>query len=356
MMKLTGVLCAVFVAVAASCAWCDLPAALVGEGVLLGGTTLGEGLELGVYGPKAPTAGEAMVVTVVIMGNQTETLCSGVVVVACEQKTSYVRGASPPAAWYIPFGQWSPDRESEWRQLLVVNPEGLWATRIVAMAHPYFRGSAGVVLDRTVLSPDWPRPAGGSVFYDRGTYSQIGVGFITDERMTRGGSMGDQEERGASVTSSRGAHGVKVSFPLILKEARTTLTFWTALRANEKVVSGTVVVRTGAQEEEGTRSQPISAAPIVEQPAEGAVVGSTVKVIGKASPGRLVVAWLEDPQRPEAKSDLVRHIADSTGRFEIVLPVPWKPTGDEALVCELHVRIEAPDYESPETVRRVRIR
>jgi hypothetical protein len=169
----------------------------------------------------------------------------------------------------------------------------------------------------------------------------------------------DTVRSGVEVASAhRGAHCVKLTFPLVFKDPKATLSFWIAFLANGKPFTQAITASVAPRADVLHSPKPIEGPPRVDTPAEGTEIGKTVKVAGTTSkPGTLLVAWLAadeplNPENPPTRS-VVRHITDDTGAFSITVPVPQ---GEAGHIYELHVRTEAPGYRSREVIRRLNYR
>lgn len=347
--------------------------ATIAEGTLLVEATLEDGLTVSVYGPGTGMLDEPTVVTVLILGNQDTTIASGVVIMAAPSTSVQLRDSPSPTGSYVPCGQWSPDRESEWRQLLIASPLGLWATRLVAMSHPFFTAGAGVVLDATIFSPTWSQPTNSAVFRRLGDYDQMGVAFLSDESVS--GAATDPQDP-ARVAQTKGAHGIKVGFPIILRDPKTSLMVWASVKVQStkapaaRVLTQTLLARVTPQSTRPALVEPSLGAPVISQPTDHAVVSESVTVIGKTSPRTIVTAWVEmssatappvtgttTTAAPTTATVPIRHMPDNTGQFELVIPLPILPASSEQVdTCKLHVLTEAPGYRSPETIRTLTIR
>jgi len=326
-------------------------------GVLLAQENLGDHVHAGIYGPATTALQDAALLTVLVLGDQTHTITSGWVLMATPENAVERGQSPPPAGWYVPFGQWSPDRESEWRQFMIVSPRSLWVLPIVPIAHASFRSSAGELLDALLLDPRHPIPKPALAFRDRDAYDQAGLCFVSDESILTTHQMIGIPQ---APRQARGAHGLKFSFPVIINDPSTTIGFWVACEINKQLLTQMLTVTLVPQEKGTNQRETASEAPTVTEPEDGAAIEETVKVIGQTSPGALAVAWLElwNPDAPETRilSTPVRHMADQNGWFEIILSVPSAARSTHTnLVCELHVRHEAPGYQSPETVHRLLI-
>ena len=325
----------------ASCSLWALPASMPMEGMLLTQLPLAEGLELGVYGPRLVHPDEPTIISVLIRGDQSAPTSFGLVLMAHQKGAAkdvgddeYLKEALLPWASYIPSGLWAPDWSVQWQQLL---------------------------LQWIISTPHWLQPGPESVFRNLRDYDQIGVAFIIDESSQDPVPIRNEPQGAREPGEALGiAHGVKVSFPLVLKDPTTTLTFWVTLSVNGKLLAHTVTVPMAPQKAASAPPVVESEAPVLDQTATQVVAGEVVEVAGRSKPGTLAVAWLElyDPAHPQARSREapVRHITDASGRFKIPLPVPSPEAGQEAaLVCELHVHTEAPGYKSPQTVSKLRL-
>ncbi|MDP6368230.1 MAG: hypothetical protein QF615_01375, partial [Planctomycetota bacterium] len=283
---------ALVLSIGTTLAWGAMPTSLPVEGTLLVEATLDKGLEAGVYGPQPVSHDEPAMISVVIFGNEATALTSGLVLMACAQNAAELEELPPPAGSYIPCGQWSSIGTSDWRPLLVVGPEGLWASRIVPMAHAYFEDDAGALLSSVIFGPKWPRPKRESAFRNLGEYDQTGVAFIVDEGFCRVESTSEIANATQPITDaqqSTGAHGIKASFPLILRDPRTTLGFWIALYANDKYLAQSLAAPMTPSTEEVDGAETVSGAPIVDAPQEGDAIGESLEVSGRTRPGALAV-------------------------------------------------------------------
>jgi hypothetical protein len=96
----------------------------------------------------------------------------------------------------------------------------------------------------------------------------------------------------------------------------------------------------------------------VTSPTPDAIIGKTVDVVGRTRPGTLAVAWLQwpgvDALTLENDSFVARRITDEQGRFSLRLPTPPLRT-PTATTIELHVRTEAPGYQSQPLIVPLRI-
>ncbi len=337
---------------AVACSVCSaLPTSLPRKGTLLATAPVKLGgepeptLEVGVYGPRPPTADEPASVSLVIAGSDAVEISHGLVLMACDQSAVSLGGVPAPAGAYVPPGQWAPNLQGEWRQFLALSAQGLWAMRISAMAHTDFEASAGPLLDAVVYQQPWVRPPPGSPFLDHGKHDSTGVAFVADDTVYAPAQIKE---------AIHGAHGVSISFPLIFKDPATTLSFWVALTVNGARLTHGFAVKMSPDEAGADGEEAASEAPVLHEPAEGTAVGKTVQISGQAKPGSLVVAWLEvhDPDKPTEQQTQApaRHIAGQFGGFSIMLPMPATDTN---LTYELHVRTEAPGYRSPTTIRRI---
>jgi len=344
------VFCALLAAAALAPAAAGLLPATSVEGALLSSASPGPELEVGVYGRAAATAGEPAMVALQVRGTNAVTISSGLVLLACRKGALSFAEAPPPAGAYIPWGQWAPDYEADWQQLLVIGAESLWATRIVPLAPLQCRADAGALLDAVVFQQAWAAPPADSSFRSPDGYDVIGVAFVADQTVQNAGDVS---------AALKGAHALKLSFQLIFKDPNTPLWFWAAFTANGKHFTQQLAAAPATRAVAPTPGKGADEAPVLEKPAEGAGISRNVAVAGKTGkPGSLVVAWLEarDPLKPETPLRLstVRRIADASGAFAMTVPLPQVASpGATTSVYELHVRTEAPGYRSPEAVRRL---
>jgi hypothetical protein len=299
--------------------------------------------------------------------------------VACPRGAVIPREFPPPAGSYIPHGQWSESVVEEpeaWKELLLVRPEGLWAMRTVPMTHLAFEGTAGSVLDAVVFRAAWAAPPPASPFRNLAEYEPRGAAFVVDETITGPGDLAALGQPAPEAPRTAGAHAVRTRFPLVFSRATASVPLWIALAGRGRNITRALEVTFTAEPTGPVRRgnggeappdvtippserpvgdiEPITEAPTIERPREDATVEGEVHVSGKARPGTLTVAWLQFT-RPDGRPGSlppVRHIADEEGRFEIVLRTPApEEVGGEGRGLELHVRTEAPGYQSPETVR-----
>lgn len=338
----------------------DLPdsLALPVEGALLARASLQEGFELGIYGPRPARTGEPAIITALLLGNQTATISSGLILMAYAEDAVSLKESPAPAGSYIPFGQWSPRRHSEWRQLLILGPQALWALRVVPLAHPYFEAGPGSLFGATLFAPDLHCPQTGSALRDHDRHDVLGIAFIVDESIAaprEAPAAPAQTPAANQGAKQRPAHGLKFSFPLVLKDPAATLEFWLAIRHNGKFISCTLPVPIAPVGDTPGQARPTTGAPILDEPKDNASIDGPLAVSGTTNPGALAVAWLEAYDRADPKNRIqgrpVRHITDALGYFQMALPPLQNiPASWPALVYELHVRTEAPGYTSPETV------
>lgn len=342
-------------------AWCAVPTALALEGKLLASAVVpgGLGVEVAVYGPSAVAPDEPAMVTLILAGTSSTTISSGLVLLTYPPDAVSPAGAPPPAeppppsGAYLPFGQWSPDFEAEWRQLLVLRPAAQGASRILAMAPLEYEGSPGELLDAVLFEQPWAEPPAGRPFRAPAEYPGLGIAFVAAEGAR---TKADIEK------ASHGAHRLKLSFPLRLKDPKATLFFWVAFTANGKHLTYGPISATLTPRPEPVTTAPPSEAPQVDEPAEGAQAGERVLVKGSTHrPGTLVVAWIEarggaeeQPQKVQSSSVVRRFSNDEEGAFSFEVPLPPLAPGQGPVTYELHVRTEAPSFQSPETVRRLR--
>ena len=375
--------------VLAGAAFAELPARLPREGTLLSSASLGQGVEVGVYGPDPVTTEEPAAISVIISGSRSITITLGVVLMAWRHGAINVSDAPSPAGSYVPFEQWSPHLGIGWRQLLSasirnfgdvsqldkrapegtvpsddadahvrdassklrvdalnLDPEELWATPVAPMAPVTFEGGTEALLEAVLSSEAWARPRSGSPFRGLDPDEGMGVVFLADDTV---------RSRAEIASAYRGAHCVKLTFPLVFKDQQATLSFWIACLANGKPCTQAITASVAPRADVRHSPKPIDEPPRVDSPAEGAEIGNTVKVTGTTSkPGTLLVAWLEadeplNSEKPPARS-VVRHITDDTGAFSVTVAVPQE---EAALIYELHVRTDAPGYQSLEVIRRL---
>ncbi len=342
-----SLLAVVLVAAAAAClvthARAELPATFA-EGKLLASTPLGKQLQVGVYGPDPVSRDEPAVLTVLLEGAQDVTVASGLVLMAAPRTAVTLDGAPTPSGAYTPFGQWSPDFEAETRQLLALNLDALWATRLIAMAPLELADGAGALVDAVVFQRTWALPPAGAPFRDP-AQALIGIAFVADDSIRRAAEIAD---------ATHGAHRVIFTLPLTFQDPAATLSFWLACVVNGKPISERLQVTLTSRATRRTAAASEAALEILE-PAEGAEVGESVVVKGKApNPGVLVVAWMDastaTDEQPPAGGTIVRHIAGDNGSFSFTMPVPRSPASGD---LTLHVRTEAPGYQSPQTLRKL---
>jgi hypothetical protein len=350
-----GVL-AVLVGLAGGAASAALKPELLGEGALLQSTTLPEGYEIGVYGPREAGTDESVSLTLMVMGNETARLSAGTVFLAAGRDEVTLSESQGPGAEYVPAGEWSPERESGWEQLLPLSPQAFWATHLAAFAPVTFGDSTGRLLDRVAFDPALPRPPGASPFRDMGAHVQVGAALLLQDALPADAAPGGQ---GAAAPPR--AYALKVRFHAVMRRPGAALSFWVCLQSwpggTPRVA--TLVVPLTSVRGERPPLVVIPDAPIVWEPAEGAKVGETLRVTGLSRPGALTVAWLEvrDAAHPEAllnePPQRYRQFADVSGNYglELAVPTPANPTGAR-LSYELHVRAEAPGFPAhPQDVK-----
>jgi hypothetical protein len=343
---------------------------LSGVGDLLTTATLPGGIEVAVYGPRPIRAAEPANLGVTLCGKQGTTISSGLVILACPTGEARLSDL-PPSASYVPHGEWSPeDPEATppmedpelWHHLLLLSPEGLWAMDYVPMAPPTVGGTAGALLESVVFAAPWARPPAELCLRAEGrdssrqqtpvTWDSTGVAFLSSEEKSP-----VARADGGEVQGGRGAHGVRVLFPVTFTRVEANATLWLALTVNGKPVTHQLAVPVAAATPIGPPPPATSQEPTLKTPAEGSVLGESLVVTGVARPGTLVVAWLEGitadtPPRHQAYPSQAR-LADQTGAFTITLAAPPRDPA-QVFSYELHVRAEAPGYKSPEAIRKLR--
>jgi hypothetical protein len=342
------ILAAALVALAAASASGALKPELLGEGVLLGSTTLPEGYAIGVYGPEEAGTDEAVSLTVLVMGNETARISAGAVFMAAGRDDVALSESQGPGAEYVPAGEWSPERESGWRQLLQVSPKSFWSTHLAAFAPVTFSDTTGHLLDHVLLDPSRPRPADASPFRDLGGYTQMGAALLLQETLPADPKPGAEPEAAPPQ-----AYAFRVRFHAVVRRPEAAFSFWVCVVSWPQGTSRVATLAAPLKPVRGERPPLVVVpdAPIVWEPAEGAAVGERLRVTGLSRPGALTVAWIEvrDPARPDRvlnePPQRYRQFADVSGNYglELTLPKPLNPTA-AALRYELHVRAEAPGF------------
>jgi len=336
----------------------QLEAARPLEGPLLAQASLADNLHVGVYGPQTVTTDEPALFSLLISGDHTTRIRSGLVFIASSKGTIHYRQSPPPAGWYIPSGQWAPDDKSEWRQFLLVQPRSRWASRVMAMAHINFRGGAGELLDAVVADPTCPGPPEGPAFRDTNAFDQVGVVFVSDEHAS---TTADLHASKQADKTDKGAHGIRVSIPLVIKDQAAALSVWIVANVNGQYLSQTLSLLLAPQTGNTQGPETGDTAPVIDTPLEGDTVTGTIRIDGRTKPGVLAVAWCEtyavDNADQRTAHPPIRRITDEYGYFSIPLPVPKVETQpDQTVLYELHVRSGAPAYKSPETIRKLTVK
>lgn len=342
--------------VACTSVWADLPSQIP-EGKLLLQEHLQDALEVGIYGPATATAGEPALLAVLVMGNEMTRISSGIVLMSAPHGGVTFRSSPLPSVHYIPCRQWSPDTVSEWKQLLIIGPEMLWAYRILPLAHIAFKGGPGELLDLILAVRDRPSPPAGSPALNAVEYDHIGTAFITDETITDATAVATRVSAGDEC---QGAHGIRAQFPVVINDPTLPMYVWLLLNANGQHITRNLSVQLPTRSQQFAESSEAIGPPELSSPSPDARVADLVEVSGQTKPGLLVAAWVEiyDPQDPELRTKLppVRHIADDFGLFNIPVSLPLADAGPgAALAYELHVRTEAPAYRSPEAIRKLNL-
>ena len=332
----------------------DLPASLP-EGPLLTRTAVDETTEAGIYGPSVSGEREPALVTVLVQGNEETVISSGIVLLAAPRADIQFLNSPPASGWAIPNGQWSPGDDSEWRQLLPVNPGARWALGALTMAHVQFQGSSGDVLDAVLSDPDSPQPDSDPALRSSQTHDRTALAFVADEDLRNRQDIHAQ----AASSGGRGAHGVRFSFPITVRNPGTSFHAWLLLRMADKVT--VTSLQAAITQEKGlfTRRSELPGPPVILQPGEGEAVGASPVVEGRIQPGLLATAWVEiyPESDPETRTVLpaVRHLSDDQGDFRIPLSLPAADRDSSTLIYELHVVAESPGFRSPPAIVRLQV-
>ncbi|NSW58600.1 MAG: hypothetical protein HPY44_21520 [Armatimonadetes bacterium] len=326
------------------------------EGPLLARAAVDQTVEVALYGPATAGTREPALLTVMAEGDGDTSIACGIVMLAAPRDKIQFLDSPPPAGWAIPNGQWSPDGQSEWRQLLPVNPGARWALGALTMAHVYFQGTAGDIFDAVLADPDSPRPEDNVALLDRATYEQTAIAFVVDEDLRNRQDLARLEP---GTAGPRGAHGVRFSFPVTIRDPRVTVHAWLLLRMADKTTTNTLTAAITQEkglfgpafEDDGTGP------PVILQPSEEEQVGPELTVEGRIQPGLLATAWVEiyAESDPELRTVLPpsRQLSDDQGNFRVPLSLPAADKGAGTLVYEIHVRAEGPAYRSPTAIRKV---
>lgn len=451
---------------AESAAQQDPWAALAPNQVLLANASLGQGIEVGLYGPPswpglvdpsmsnrqgplsgALAEGEPITLTLIILATAQQPkigILSGLVALSYPQDALRLPDTLPPTGAYIPWEEWLAGEDAvvsdtsvldqergQWRQLLALDPQALWATHMVLMAPADSGLSAGAVLDashlalgpspsETLLMPPNPGAPGTSA----PERDELFIGFVCVSP-----AYGMNEALPGSTGAQQAAQRVRLQIPLVLRSVRpdkpgsfpgehAELVFRVAVRAQiagheteqspllrrhdqgrsprmslpepwtasngpkrSGVGSGAEQRSNGAQTGleailrvflRGKASPNLTSAVEmpsntpkgvlqIDEPPEGAVVGPVVRIRGKGQPGSLIVAWIEyvtsapvgSGLEQRNRGPLVRYFSNDTGLFDLHLPLPEKASAQANTRYEIHVRSEAPGYQSPPVVRLI---
>lgn len=338
----------------------ELPSSLPDSGALLSAVSLIPGVEMGVYGPRFVSANEPALLAVLISGDLHSTIERGFIIIAAPNENVDFTQAPPPSGAYLTSAESAGDN-TQWLPLLNAATTTLWTLRVLPMAHSRSRLSAGAILDATVLSPHLSQPERGSVFRtvsdrSRSDYDSLCLAFVTHP------GVGDKAPEAAETPTnpeiSAGVRGIRISLPLEFRHPTALVSFWLALTVNGQATAKGLSVPIGRDRPQVTAERPLSDIPSVTSPTPDAIIGKTVDVVGRTRPGTLAVAWLQwpgvDPLPPENDAFVARRITDEQGRFSLHLPTPPLRT-PTATAIELHVRTEAPGYQSQPLIVPLRI-
>jgi len=325
------------------------------EGPLLARAVVNQAVEVALYGPATAGTQEPALLTVMAEGDGDTSIACGIVMLSAPRDKIQFLTSPPPAGWAIPNGQWSSDGQSEWRQLLPVNPGARWALGALTMSHVYFQGTAGDIFDAVLAAPDSPRPEDDPALLDTATHGQTAIAFVVDEDLR---NRQDLARLKPGTAGPRGAHGVRFSFPVTIHDPRATVHAWLLLYMADKTTANTL---TAAITQEkgffGMAADDGAGPPLILQPSVGEQVGPELAVEGRIRPGLLATAWVEiyAESDPELRTVLPpsRQLSDDQGNFRIPLSLPTADKGSGTLVYEIHVRAEGPAFRSPTAIRKV---
>lgn len=347
----------------------DLPARWPGVGERWASAVLGPGLAASVYGPAQLRSEEAATLTVVLAAQGSSSILSGVVQLSCSPETACLTGVPMPSGSYVPAGEWAAEgTDTEpalpppelWRPLLPLAPEVDWMVRVPALVPSGFQGSVGQLVDRLQTWPASAQPPTAACCPDPSEPGAAQVGdclrqhravvFVLGEDLVGVLQAAPRPGSAPATPLPRGGQMVRLIFSLLPHSTPQNLTLWMCVQAPGQSVVHELSVPLPTLGPTFAPSASILTTPLVLSPTPGTLVSDACAVRGKAYPGALVVAWIQIPATSHTAAPLpfnpVRQLADMEGAFAFSVPVPPQA----APACELHVRIEAPGYRSPEVV------
>ena len=327
----------------------QLPPVLPESGPLLMQEPLGSATDLGVYGPISGTTDEPTIVTLLLLGGEDTSIEQGFILLGAPEAAINFTQSPTPAGFYTPYGR-SSTTDTQWHQLLTGDPVSLWSLHLITMTHPHYRLSTGTLLDNVLFSREQSQPRPDPVFgaaNDRVAeeYETLAVAFVTRE--TQGAEPASQSPQDAP--SQHGARAIRISFPIDLGSPDVTFGLWVTVQLNGQYVTRKLSFSTAPRRTGLPNTEASTDTPVIDSPKEHAVITGPVIASGQAKPGVLVVAWLQPIDYPDVLPQKARRICDRNGKFRITVPVP--PLTAYPAEYELHIRTEAPGFESPEVVR-----
>lgn len=340
--------------------WAELPSSLPDSGSLLSAVPLLPGVEIGVYGPRFVSANEPALLAVLISGDLHTDIRRGFVLIAAPDETVDFTEAPAPSGAYLTSEE-ANGGNAQWLPLLNAATATLWTLRVLPMAHSRSRLSAGAILDGTILSPQLPQPERGSVFRtvsdrSRSDYDSLCLAFVMDKDVDAEACVSAAAHADHQVSAN--ARGIRITLPLVFSRPTALVSLWVALAVNGQTIATGLTVPIGGNRPQRPTDTPLSDIPSVTSPTPHAAIGRTVDVVGRTRPGTLAVAWLQWPEADSIPLDgdpfIARRIADQEGRFGLRLPTPPLRTPG-ATTIELHVRTEAPGYQSDPLIVPLRI-